>query len=225
MRRLGIKLSSREELAKLLKYDDLDDFLAAIGYGGISTHQIAVKLSAQQEQPEGITGATLPKQTVPTVNVLGVGDMLTHLAQCCHPVPGDKIIGYITRSRGVSIHRQDCYNIIHEDEKERLVPVDWGSTNALYPVNIRVEAWDRVGVMRDITTIVAEEKVNIAAASSVRHDNHTVTEYFTLETNGLAQLSRLLGKIEGASGVISVTRVGNKKTTKTGPSTRANINN
>ena len=225
MRRLGIKLSSREELAKLLKYDDLDDFLAAIGYGGISTHQIAVKLSAQQEQPEGITGATLPKQTVPTVNVLGVGDMLTNLAQCCHPVPGDNIIGYITRSRGVSIHRQDCYNIIHEDEKERLVSVDWGSTDALYPVNIRVEVWDRVGIMRDITTIVAEEKVNIAAISSVRHDDHTVTEYFTLETNGLAQLSRLLGKIEGARGVISVTRVGSETTTKTDPSTRANLNN
>ena len=219
MRRLGIKLSSREELAKLLKYDDPDDFLAAIGYGGISTHQIAVKLSAQQEQPEGITGATLPKQTVPTVNVLGVGDMLTNLAQCCRPVPGDKIIGYITRSRGVSIHRQDCYNIIHEDEKERLVSVDWGNTDALYPVNIRVEVWDRVGVMRDITTIVAEEKVNIAAVSSVRHDDYTVTEYFTLETNGLAQLSRLLGKIEGARGVISVTRVGSETTTKTGPST------
>ena len=219
MRRLGIKLSSREELAKLLKYDDPDDFLAAIGYGGISTHQIALKLSAQQEQPEGITGATLPKQTVPTVNVLGVGDMLTNLAQCCRPVPGDKIIGYITRSRGVSIHRQDCYNIIHEDEKERLVSVDWGNTDALYPVNIRVEVWDRVGVMRDITTIVAEEKVNIAAISSVRHDDYTVTEYFTLETNGLAQLSRLLGKIEGARGVISVTRVGSETTTKTGPST------
>jgi len=219
MRRLGIKLSSREELAKLLKYDDLDDFLAAIGYGGISTHQIAVKLSAQQEQPEGITGATLPKRTVPTVNVLGVGDMLTNLAQCCRPVPGDKIIGYITRSRGVSIHRQDCYNIIHEDEKERLVSVDWGNTDALYPVNIRVEIWDRVGMMRDITTIVAEEKVNISAVSSVRHDDYTVTEYFTLETNGLAQLSRLLGKIEGARGVISVTRVGSETTTKTGPST------
>ena len=219
MRRLGIKLSSREELAKLFKYDDLDGFLAAIGYGGISTHQIAVKLSAQQEQPEGITGAILPKQTVPTVNVLGVRDMLTHLAQCCHPVPGDKIIGYITRSRGVSIHRQDCYNIIHEDEKERLVLVDWRSVDALYPVNIRVDVWDRVGVMRDITTIVAEEKVNIAAANSVRHDDHTVTEYFTLETSGLAQLSRLLGKIEGARGVISVTRVGSEATAKTGHST------
>jgi len=208
LRRLDIKLSEREELAKLFKYESVDDFLAAIGYGGISTHQIAMKLSAQPEPPKGITGATLPKPTVSAVKVLGVGDMLTNLAQCCHPLPGDKIIGYITRSRGVSIHRQDCYNIIHEDEKERLVPVEWGETDALYPVNIRVESWDTVGLMRDITTILAEEKVNIAAVSSIRHEDHTVSEYFTLETKDLAQLSRLLDKIEGVRGVISVARVG-----------------
>lgn len=213
MRRLGLKMSSREELARMFKYGELDDFLAAIGYGGISTHQIAVKLSSEQEKPKGITGTVLSQKASPTVNVLGVGDMLTHLAQCCHPVPGDRIIGYITRSRGVSIHRQDCYNIVHEREKERLVPVDWGKTDSLYPVDVRVEVWDRVGVMRDITTIVAEEKVNIAAASSVRHEDNTVTEYFTLETNGLAQLSRILGKIEATRGVISVVRIGGEKDT------------
>lgn len=211
MRRLGIKMSSREELAGMFKYTEIDDFLAAIGYGGISTHQIAVKLSSEQEKPKGIAGTVLSQKASPTVNVLGVGDMLTHLAQCCHPVPGDKIIGYVTRSRGVSIHRRDCYNILHEKEKERLIPVDWGETDALYPVDIRVEVWDRVGVMRDITTIVAEEKVNIAAASSVRHGDNTVTEYYTLETKGLAQLSRILGKIEATRGVISVGRVGGEK--------------
>jgi guanosine-3',5'-bis(diphosphate) 3'-pyrophosphohydrolase len=218
MRRLGIKLTEREELAKLFRYDSADDFLAAIGYGGISTHQIAAKLSTQPEPPKAISGIALPKQTVSAIKVLGVGDMLTNLAQCCHPVPGDEIIGYITRSRGVSIHRQDCYNIIHEDEKERLIPVEWGQTDSLYPVSIRVEAWDRVGLIRDITTIVAEEKVNIAAASSISHDDQTVSEYFTLETRDLAQLSRLLGKIEGVSGVISITRIGDEATRKTSPS-------
>ncbi|GAJ09433.1 unnamed protein product, partial [marine sediment metagenome] len=100
MRRLGIRLTERGELAKLFKYDSVDDFLAAIGYGGISTHQIAAKLSAQPEPPKALAGVTLPKQTASSVKVLGVGDMLTHLSQCCHPVPGDNIIGYITRSRG-----------------------------------------------------------------------------------------------------------------------------
>jgi guanosine-3',5'-bis(diphosphate) 3'-pyrophosphohydrolase len=218
MRRLGVKLTEREELAKLFKYDSADDFLAAIGYGGISTHQIASKLSTQPEPPKTITGITLPKQTVSAVRVLGVGDMLTNLAQCCHPVPGDDIIGYITRSRGVSIHRRDCHNIIHEDEKERLIPVEWGQTDSLYPVSIRVEAWDRVGLIRDITTLVAEEKVNITAASSISHDDHTVSEYFTIEIRDLAQLSRLLGRIEGVPGVISITRVGDEATLKTSPS-------
>lgn len=217
MRRLGIKLSGREELAKLFKYDSLDDFLAAIGYGGITTHQVALKVAAQQEQPREIIEVTPPKPPVLAVQVLGVGDMLTRLAECCHPLPGDKIIGYVTRSRGVSVHRRDCHNIIHEDEKERLIPVEWGQTDALYPVSIQVEAWDRVGLIRDITTIVAEEKVNIAAMSFVQHDNHTVTEHLTLETTGLAQLLRLLGRIEAVRGVIGVTRVGDEATVKNNP--------
>ena len=219
MRRLGIKLSQREELAKLFKYDSVDDFLAAIGYGGVTTHQVALKLAAQEERPKEAVGGTPPQPPVSAIKVLGVGDMVTRLAECCHPVPGDRIVGYVTRSRGVSIHRQDCYNIIHEDEKERLIPVEWGQTTALYPVSIQVEAWDRVGLIRDITTIVAEEKINIAAMSFIQRDDHTVTEHLTLEMKGLAQLSRLLGRIEGVRGVISVARVGDEATVKTSPST------
>jgi guanosine-3',5'-bis(diphosphate) 3'-pyrophosphohydrolase len=219
MRRLGIKLTEREALAKLFNYESVDDFLAVIGYGGVSTHQIAAKLTTQPEMPKVVSGAALPQQAVSSIKVLGVGDMLAHLAQCCRPVPGDDIIGYVTRSRGVSIHRRDCYNIINEDEKERLVPVEWGESDALYPVNIHVESWDRVGLMRDVTTIVAEEKLNITAASSISHDDHTVSVYFNLGTRDLAQLSRLLGKIEGVRGVISVARVGDEATTKTKPLT------
>ena len=219
LRQLGIKLSEREELAKLFRYDSLDDFHLAIGYGGITTHQIALKLAAQQEQPGVIAEVTPPKPPVSAIKVLGVGDMLTQLAQCCHPVPGDEIIGYVTRNRGVTIHRQDCYNVIHEDEKERLIKVEWGQADSVYPVNIQVEAWDRVGLIRDITTIVAEEGVNIASVSSVHHDDHSVSEYFTLQTKNLAQLSRLLAKIEGVRGVIKVSRVGDEATTKASPST------
>ncbi len=219
LRHLGVKLSKREELAKLFKYDSLDDFLAALGYGGITRHQIALKLAAEQEQPKVVAEVAPSKAPVSAVQVLGVGDLLTHLAQCCRPVPGDKIVGYVTRSRGVVIHRQDCYNVTHQDEPERLIAVEWGQVDSLYPVSIQIEAWDRVGLIRDITTVIAEEKVNIAAMSSINHADHTVTEYFTLETKGLAQLSRLLVKIEGVGGVISVTRVGDGVTTKTNPST------
>jgi len=219
MRHLGIKLSEREGLAELFKYDNLDDFLVAIGYGGITTHQIVLKLAAQREQPKDVAEVAPPKRPTSAIKVLGVGDMLTQLARCCHPVPGDRIIGYVTRSRGVTIHRQDCHNVIDEDEKERLIPVEWAQTDSLYPVSIQVEAWDRVGLMRDISTIVAGEKVNITAVSSTQHDDHIVTEYFTLETKGLAQLSRLLGKIEGVREVISVSRVGDEATIKDSPST------
>ena len=212
MRHLGIKPSEREELVRLFKYDNLDDFLAAIGYGGVSIHQIAVKLSAQQPQARALPAPPKPPQSA--IRVLGMGDLVTNLARCCHPVPGDKIIGYITRSRGVTIHRQDCYNVIHEDEKERLVGVGWEPTDSLYPVKIRVEAWDRVGLIRDITTLVAEEKVNIAEVSSTHHDDHTVAEFFTLETTGLVQLSRLLKRIEGVKGVVSISRVGDEATVK-----------
>jgi len=219
LRRLGVKLTEREKLTKLFKYDSLEDFLVAIGYGGVSTHQIAVKLAAQQEQPKPTTEVALPERPVSAIKVLGVGDMLTRLSQCCHPVPGDKIIGYVTRSRGVSIHRQDCYNVTRESEKERLVPVEWGDSDSLYPVSIQVEAWDRVGLMRDVSTIVAEERVNIMAINSIQHDDNTVTENFTLETKGLAQLSRLLSKLERVQGVVSVTRLGEKAIVKTDLST------
>jgi GTP pyrophosphokinase len=218
MRHLGIKPSEREELAKLFKYDNVDDFLAAIGYGGISTHQIAVKLSAQQPPPAKAEVAP-PKPPESAIRVLGVGDLVTHLAGCCRPVPGDRIIGYVTRSRGVTIHRQDCYNVVHEDERERLLAVEWGQTDSLYPVSIQVDAWDRVGLIRDITTIVAEEGVNIVSVSSVHHDDHSISLYFTLQTKGLTQLSRLMGKIDGIRGVTSVSRVGDEATTKPKSST------
>jgi len=218
LRHLGITIE-REELAGLFNYSNPDDFLAAIGYGGITTHQIALSLAAKHEPPKVVAEVTPPKPVPSAVQVLGVGNLVTHLAQCCHPVPGDRIIGYITRSQGVTIHRQDCYNVLHEDEKDRLVPVEWGKTDSLYPVNIQIEAWDRVGLMRDITTIVAEEKVNIAAVSSIHHDDHTVSENFTLETEGLAQLSRLLKKIDAVRGVIRITRIGDRVSVKTGDKT------
>ena len=219
MRRLGIKLSGREELAKLFGYDNVDDFLMAIGYGGITTRQIVLKLTAQQEPPKEVTEVVLPKRPVSAIKVLGVGDMLTQLARCCHPVPGDSIIGYVTRNRGVTVHRQDCHNVIGKDDKERLIPVEWAQTDSLYPVSVRVEAWDRVGLARDITEIVAEEKVNISTMNVANHDDYTTSILLALETKGLAQLSGLLARIEGVRGVMSVSRVGDEAAIKAGPLT------
>ncbi|MFH0941834.1 MAG: bifunctional (p)ppGpp synthetase/guanosine-3',5'-bis(diphosphate) 3'-pyrophosphohydrolase [Chloroflexota bacterium] len=212
LRRLGIKLSERLELARMFKYDNLDDFLMTLGYGGISTRQIAQKLVSEQATPEVPASATPPKTSLSPVSVLGASDLLTHPAQCCQPVPGDKIIGYVTRSRGVTIHREDCYNVINEEERERLVPVEWARSDALYPMRIQVDAWDRVGLVRDITTIVAEEKVNIATMTLDNHEDGTISTLLTLETRGLPQLSRLLARIEGVRGVITITRLGDETT-------------
>jgi len=218
LRHLGIKIE-RQRLAEQFNYSSVDDFLAAIGYGGVTTHQIALKLAVEHDEPKVVTEAIPPKLVPSAVRVLGVGDLATHLAQCCHPVPGDRIIGYITRSRGVTIHRQDCYNVVHEDEKERLVPTEWGETDALYSVSIHVVAWDRLGLMRDITTVVAEEKVNITSVNLANHEDHTISVFITLGTKGLAQLSRLLKKIEVVKGVLSVTRIGGEAFKKTRPKT------
>ncbi len=208
LRRLGIQ-AERQLLAEIFGYKNLDDFIAAVGNGNITAHQIVLKLAAAEEKEEEVTEPTAQPKTVPSgVQVLGVGDLMTSIAQCCNPVPGDKIIGYITRSRGVSIHRQDCQNVINEDEKERLIPVQWGQSDLLYPVRIQVDAWDRVGLMRDVSTLVAEEKVNINSMSMTNGSHQRVTILFTLQTKGLAQLSEILKKIDGVKGVISVTRVG-----------------
>jgi len=209
LRHLGIRLSERDKLAELFKYNNLEDFLEALGEGIIGTQQVAHQLAeVEKETPERKVEAVEPKISGSGIKVLGSENLATRLAQCCHPVPGDSIIGYVTRNRGVTIHCQDCYNVIHEDEKERLIPVEWGKTDTLYPVKIQVEAQDRVGLMRDISALVADEKVNISSINLINHDNNTVTLYFTLGTRGLEQLSRLLAKTESIRGVISVARVG-----------------
>ena len=208
LKRLGVSLSE-EELADLFNRDSVDDFLAAIGYGDISTHQIATKLAVQQEKSR-VLPETAPRQPKPSsaVQVMGMKDMLTNLAPCCNPIPGDGIIGYVTRSKGVSVHRKGCPNIVNIDEKERLINVEWGRTDHFYSIPVRIEAWDHVGLLRDIAATVAEEKVNIASVSTAEHDDQSTSILLTLETKGIAQLSRILSKLEGVRGIISVTRNG-----------------
>jgi len=207
LRRLGIQ-TERQALAALFNYSNLDDFIAAVGNGNISSHQIVLKLAAQEEKSKQVAGPAAPHKTEPTgVQVLGVGDLMTSIAQCCNPVPGDKIIGYITRSRGVSVHREDCYNVINEDEKERLIPVEWGQSDWHYPVKIQVDAWDRVGLMRDITTLVAEQKVNISSMNLADGNGQQIAIFLTLQITGLTQLSEILKRIDAVKGVIGVSRI------------------
>jgi len=209
LKRLIIGLPGVDEVARLLDYDGSDDLFAALGSGSINSSQIMLKLSGDLE-PTGEGVEVLPPRKVSpvSINVLGVGDLLTRLANCCHPLPGDKIIGYITQGRGITVHRRDCPNIIHEEEKERLVKVEWGDVAQVYPVMIQVDAWDRVGLIRDISAIIAEEGVNLSEASMGNHREDSVTLYFTLEVKSAAQLSKIMSKIYSVWNVVSVTRKG-----------------
>jgi guanosine-3',5'-bis(diphosphate) 3'-pyrophosphohydrolase len=209
LKRLGIGLPSVDEVARLLDYDGADDLFAALGSGSISSSQIVLKLSGDLEPTEeGVEVLPTRKVSPVSINVLGVGDLLTRLANCCHPLPGDKIIGYITQGRGITVHRRDCPNIIHEDEKERLVKVEWGDVAQVYPVMIQVDAWDRVGLIRDISAIIAEEGVNLSEASMGNHHDDGVTMYFTLEVKSAAQLSKIMSRVYSVWNVVSVTRKG-----------------
>jgi guanosine-3',5'-bis(diphosphate) 3'-pyrophosphohydrolase len=199
------------EMLKWFKFDAADDFYASVGFGGISVNQIAGRvaqyLHRNEPEPEELA-PPLPgtRDFDHTIRVLGTGDVLTQMARCCSPVPGDAIIGYVTRARGVTIHRNDCTNVTKSTETERLVDVEWGERGRLFPVAVRVAAWDRVGLLRDLSTVVADEKVNIGSLRTDPHDDRTVTVSFTLETTGVEQLSRLFSRLEGVQGVFAIAR-------------------
>jgi GTP pyrophosphokinase len=137
----------------------------------------------------------------------GRGELLKRLAGCCHPIPGDEIVGYVTRGRGITIHRLDCPNILHEEERERLIPLSWGEVQKIYPVVVQIEAWDRVGLFRDITTLVASEGINISHMSTNHHDDSTASISLTLEIEGVSRLVHILSRIESIPEVKSVVRM------------------
>ena len=196
-----------DEIADKLSFTTREDLYAAIGSGAISIHQITTRLSGTEKQtPDFSTGPDTGAGFTGGVTVLGVGDVLTRLAKCCQPLPGNEIMGFITRAQGVSVHRKSCHNITNVKEPERLIEVGWGSTVRLYPVRIEIEGKDRVGLLRDITTVVSAERVNISGVLTETHEDGTVTEHLSLGTNGISQLSRIFNRLEKVPGVLRVRR-------------------
>ncbi len=144
------------------------------------------------------------------VYIDGVGNLLSHLAQCCKPIPGDAIQGYITVARGVSIHRNDCSNILQlqAEEPERIITVDWADKpKNFYAVKIHIEAFDRHGLLRDITTLLDREKVNVSAMQTESFKDQNVAEMkLTIEIPDLGSLSRVFAKLNQLPNVSSVRR-------------------
>lgn len=210
LRRLGLDQTRYEEIATLFKFDKVDDFLAAIGYGDINVQQMATKLiEAEKEEGEvGLPEVAPPPPVISGLTVKGVGDLLTRVAGCCHPLPGEPAVGYVTRGRGVTIHRRDCRNLLYLEDKERLIEVDWGEDlKQVFPVMIEVLAYDRTGLMRDITEIMAEERINISAANVATYPkDHIAVITATLEVSSIDQLSRVLAKVERLPNVFEARR-------------------
>ena len=215
LKKLSIKGYSIEKAATLFGYKVVEDFFAAVGYGDIQGQTVINRIvelvrGKSEEEAESLPPPEDAKHDLqieaPEVSVSGTKGLLTRLARCCHPVPGDEIIGYTTRVRGVTIHRKDCPNILRVREHDRLISVEWRTKpDKVYPVTVRIEAFDREGLMRDISTIAADEHVNMGDVTSFIK-GHEVHLNVILEVSNLSQLSRVLSRVEELTNVTMVQR-------------------
>ncbi|MCM2971158.1 GTP diphosphokinase [Larsenimonas suaedae] len=219
-KRLDLDNLDRVKLAKAVNYTAVDDMYAAIGAGDLRIGQVLSQAQnlfgeddSDQEQLDRLL--TRPRKGAApdsdSITVLGVGNLKTQMANCCHPVPGDQIVGFITQGRGVTIHRQDCPNLLQlkSDEPQRIVEVEWGDRQiAQYPVDIEIQAWDRNGLLRDVTTVLTGEKVNVLSVNTrTNTQEHMATLNITLEVSSIEALGRLFSRIQQLSNVTDIKRL------------------
>jgi GTP pyrophosphokinase len=218
LHRLGVEYANLERLAQKSRFGKLDELLVAIGRNDMTSAQIAALVADQllppkEETAEEILHAAPGRARSDgkgDVSIYGVGDLLTKLAQCCRPAPGDRITGFITRGQGVSIHRSDCANLhrLSEEEGERLIEVSWNrDSDTRYPVDIQIEALDRQGLLRDISAVLSNEKINVIGVST-RTDraDHRARMTITIEIDDVGQLTRAMDRIAAVRNVVDVHR-------------------
>ncbi len=214
LKSLGVKADKLNEVANALHFKKLDDLYANLGRGDIKLGQIINKLAPPSTSDVNlekfVKHQAKPEITGSDLRIEGVGNLLTFMARCCQPVPGDEVIGYITIGRGVSVHRRDCPNIIHasERQKQRFLQVSWGSaTRENYVVDILIKAFDRSELLRDVTSLLANEKAHVYAlqTQSNKHENMTYIT-LTVDIDGLSSLSRLLAKLAQIPNVLEARR-------------------
>jgi guanosine-3',5'-bis(diphosphate) 3'-pyrophosphohydrolase len=207
--RLGITNFSLDDLLTSLDLKSPDDLYEALGCGDLTIGRVVNKFSEIQKEKEPLLEIrpTDIKSTITTeVTVLGLKGLLTTFAKCCNPAPGDEIVGYITRGRGATIHRRDCPNILRMTENERIVKVVWGEAQKTFPINIEIKAYDRQGLMGDISSILSLESINVLDIHlKVTHNLATIT--LILEIRDIAQLSRVLTRIESLPNVMEAHRI------------------
>lgn len=228
LRRLGLELTL-DEVAEFFykRYRRPEDLWAAVGVGDLTTERIVDRLEdvrrrqAEEEEKdkklEDVVVESAPERVttadsgIAKVNIRGTGGLLTRIALCCKPLPGEEIMGYVTRGRGVTIHRQDCASLLRliQEEPERVIELEWGAEEATFSVQIAITAYDRSGLFHDISGVVDREDLNMTAVSSGKRDRYNIIPvYITLDVPNLNKLNRVLGKIERIPNVISTRRIG-----------------
>lgn len=206
-----------EHITEWFELKQTDELLARIGRGDITPGQLAAAIQRHQNPVEDDANAPLrllensraTQLDRSDIKVLGIGDLLTHIANCCHPVPDESIKGYVTRGRGVTVHRSDCPHLLNLAKREpaRVIATSWGNGRDVYPVEIEVEAYDREGLLRDITSVLANDAVNLLGMNSLSNKaKHTAKVNITLEVSGLEELSRILNRISQVPNVQKVKR-------------------
>jgi GTP diphosphokinase / guanosine-3',5'-bis(diphosphate) 3'-diphosphatase len=208
LRRLGMADLDLEQLANQFDQNDVEDLYVALGCGDISIGRIINRISEIGKTKDPLLELHPPseKKDGDAVTVLGLKGLLTAFARCCNPAPGDQIVGYITRGRGATIHRQDCPNILRMTDRERIVKVSWGEPVTTYPVSVQIKAYDRQGLMGDIYNILFNENINLLDINlKVSHNLATIN--LVVEIGDITQLSRILTRIENLPNVMEAHRL------------------
>ncbi|HHJ12972.1 MAG TPA: GTP diphosphokinase [Gammaproteobacteria bacterium] len=215
LHRLGLSGQRLDEVAARLNFANVDGMMAALGRGDLPLGQVVsalLDLERNGEEPASLPTARRRSERAAEdgFRILGVGNLLTSTARCCKPVPNDAIVGYITRGRGVTIHRRDCCNVLRlkEEDRDRLIDVEWGAApDRVFPVEIHVQAYDRPGLLRDITTVLANDRINVTGVNT-RTDGKDMIARMELhvEVTDIGQLSRILNRIGQLPNIIEVRR-------------------
>jgi GTP pyrophosphokinase len=214
-----------KKVAEKFNFANEDDMYAAVGYNGVTALQVANRLTEKwrkkrdQEQSTTITNAISDMKAFPStkkresgVRVAGIDNLLIRLSRCCNPVPGDEIVGFITKGRGVSVHRADCTNIDSNDAQTRLIPVEWESSlndRKEYNVDIEISGYDRRGLLNEVLQAVNETKTNISAVSGRSDRNKMATIIMSIAIHNVSHLQRVVERIKQIPDIYSVRRIMN----------------
>jgi relA/spoT family protein len=217
-----------DQVARSFNAGTADDLLASVGYGGVSVKAVLLKLielykkDNNVQKPieqlktakalENLKMHSIKKHSQSGILVKGESGLVVHLAKCCNPVPGDSIVGYVTRGRGVSVHRADCPNAVNFNDMDRLVDVEWEEdANEVFLVTIEVVSYDRTGLMADILAVLAGMKLSVAAANVKVQSNGMAVMNLGIQIKDLQQLEFVMTKLRRIKGVHSVRRMHSKR--------------